>query len=645
MKKLAFMFVLQFSTSLAIVSIDFTRPALQKCETNHLSPWNKDIEIPSHVMSHNQSFKFRVQEKCATKLPHCMTPCSTPMTMVKIPLKQQGRIDFDDDSPLIHFTPYGYFRFESDYFSPDDFCVYSLPTNFIVLKVCPSQCGGGEITHGKMSFSTVCVPKCCSLHKVLDLGTDSCDYTGVKDPWVPLVYRSEHRQICGEKRANLKLHYVQAPPDCNSFQKYFLKSIPISGTSRVRFRLLTNGTVLLRELSNLRWTVLKLGTYCLDGVKNYGEGEDFKHDPTDQVLLVCDERVDENGVSVPNDSTVTSGQVQQEDRLNATGIAYITLLFSGVPFLLVTAIVYILVWTKQNVHGWTLFSHTLAMLLHYVAQGVANTVSRILNSDQNASVLCRIIGVSNHYFVLASFCWLTIINYDLYSMFRHLKNTIGQSRGMKRFVVYMAIAWGIPFLAVMISVILDRLYGLYGDDGECDLDVIVPLYGHKTCYMVEDARAIYLYYPVGVLMGVNIMLAFMTFINMYRHDQTAKMAHEENRTRHRRKFSVMAKLFVVMGLVWTFEVIAFMIKKEWETLPWYLVFPDVFNTIQAVAIFVLFACQPKILNQVSDSYPSLTPVAEAMKKLVCKRKKQGGVQSTSGGIIPPKQNQVLKVNP
>jgi len=322
---LVFIIVFQFATTtFAIVSIDFSRPAFQKCEVNHLSPWNKDIEIPANYMSHNQSFKFRVQEKCATKLPHCMTPapCPTPMTRVVIPLTLGGRsrLDTEDYSPPIHFTPYGYFRYDSEYFSLDDYCVYSLPSNSIVLNVCPSKCGGGEVVHvGKVSYSTVCVPKCCSIHKVLDLKNNSCEHTGSKDPWTPLVFRSEERQVCGLKRANLKLHYIQTPPQCEVFTKYFLKPIP--GTSRVRFRLLTNGTLLLRELSNLRWTVLEEGTYCLDGVKNYGQGELFTNDPTDQVLLHCDGRVAEEGgdgvIVQTNDSLLlpTSDQFHLEDRL------------------------------------------------------------------------------------------------------------------------------------------------------------------------------------------------------------------------------------------------------------------------------------------------------------------------------------------
>jgi len=74
------------------------------------------------------------------------------------------------------------------------------------------------------------------------------------------------------------------------------------------------------------------------------------------------------------------------------GILYCVLLFAGTPFLLVTAIVYLLLWGKQNIHGWTLFSHTLAMLLNYMGQAITNTVTRVYDSNDTATSTCKIIG-------------------------------------------------------------------------------------------------------------------------------------------------------------------------------------------------------------------------------------------------------------
>lgn len=45
---------------------------------------------------------------------------------------------------------------------------------------------------------------------------------------------------------------------------------------------------------------------------------------------------------------------------------------------------------------------------------------------------------------------------------RYLQNTVGRSRGRRRFIAYSCIGWGVPLLAVLICVVLDLKYGLYG---------------------------------------------------------------------------------------------------------------------------------------------------------------------------------------
>jgi len=60
-----------------------------------------------------------------------------------------------------------------------------------------------------------------------------------------------------------------------------------------------------------------------------------------------------------------------------------------------------------------------------------------------------------------------------------------------------------------------------------------------------------------------------------------------------------------MGVALMSEFLVWNLKEKDVTLPWYLVFPDVFSLLQAIAIFILFACQPKVINQLQDAYPVL----------------------------------------
>lgn len=80
----------------------------------------------------------------------------------------------------------------------------------------------------------------------------------------------------------------------------------------------------------------------------------------------------------------------------------------------------------------------------------------------------------------------------------------------------------------------DNLHVFCRDDGgECTTEIVVPLYGHKSCYIFEESRPYFLFYPIGTLMGINLVFAGMTARNMYSHRQSAKIA-EKKSTKHKR---------------------------------------------------------------------------------------------------------------
>lgn len=41
-------------------------------------------------------------------------------------------------------------------------------------------------------------------------------------------------------------------------------------------------------------------------------------------------------------------------------------------FLLITAVVYILLWSKHNIHGWTVFSYIITLLITYILLGASH---------------------------------------------------------------------------------------------------------------------------------------------------------------------------------------------------------------------------------------------------------------------------------
>jgi len=47
--------------------------------------------------------------------------------------------------------------------------------------------------------------------------------------------------------------------------------------------------------------------------------------------------------------------------------------------------------------------------------------------------------------------------------------------------------------------------------------IIVPNYGQLNCYFAKQAQGPYLYYPMGVILVVNLMLFIMTVVTVYNY--------------------------------------------------------------------------------------------------------------------------------
>lgn len=89
-------------------------------------------------------------------------------------------------------------------------------------------------------------------------------------------------------------------------------------------------------------------------------------------------------------------------------------------FLLITITVYGLLWDKQNVHGWTLLCYFTSLFFMYIFYSAVHFTSLSLKQDAiyGGGTACYIIGVFAHFFFLASFCFMSSVNFDLYWTFR-----------------------------------------------------------------------------------------------------------------------------------------------------------------------------------------------------------------------------------
>lgn len=128
---------------------------------------------------------------------------------------------------------------------------------------------------------------------------------------------------------------------------------------------------------------------------------------------------------------------------NVYSAIYGTALVSSSMFLLSTFIVYAMLWNQHSVHGWTTLCHSSSMFFMYLFLGIVH-LSRLSPDEtlmkNEAQRMCELIGmfiirtrcnsgyfsiqnvyysgVLSHFFFICSFCWFTVINFDLFWTFR-----------------------------------------------------------------------------------------------------------------------------------------------------------------------------------------------------------------------------------
>ena len=69
---------------------------------------------------------------------------------------------------------------------------------------------------------------------------------------------------------------------------------------------------------------------------------------------------------------------------------------------------------------------------------------------------------------------------------------------------------------------------------------------------------------------------------------------------------VFARLFIVMGVSWIFEIVAWALRPSGRDghPPIYWIVFDYVSLVQAIAIFIIFVCRQEILYKVMQKYPA-----------------------------------------
>ncbi|XP_025159131.1 G-protein coupled receptor Mth2 isoform X3 [Harpegnathos saltator] len=329
-----------------------------------------------------------------------------------------------------------------------------------------------------------------------------------------------------------------------------------------RWYLLPNGSVYCPRAEAEEDRLLNYDQYCLARVPKYKYSE--------YLVFFCEE-------------TYPDEEYYEEE----SEVVYSFGMIASVPFLVTTYVVYWLLPELRNLHGLTLRSYVGCLTTAYFML----TVVQLTPQDRISYEGCIAIAFVIHFSFLASFFWLNVMCFDIwwtFGGFRSLQGSVKQ-RERKKFIMYSIYAWGCASILTIVCAIMDFVPTV-------PETFIRPEFGAVRCwYKTDKARAVYFYGPMSVTIICNICLFISTALKIVRHKKdTAHHLRSSESRRHddnKQWFNLYLKLFIVMGINWSMEIISWVFKKA-PPYVWYL--SDLTNTLQGLIIFIIFVWKDKI---------------------------------------------------
>ncbi|KAJ0176751.1 hypothetical protein K1T71_007930 [Dendrolimus kikuchii] len=324
----------------------------------------------------------------------------------------------------------------------------------------------------------------------------------------------------------------------------------------------------------------------------------------------------------------------EETKTSATLIVYATGLLISVPFLLVTACVYLFITELRDTHGKALACHTVCLALAFSCLAATQLAGHAFPTPA-----CTIMAYLIQFSFVSCFFWLNVMCFDIFINVRRYINSSVTRRSMRRrFAWYCAYAILLPILLLIITVTMDLSPAVPST-------YLKPNFGVKGCWFKTDQAALpYFYGPVAVILFSNVVIFFLTSRAFALHYDKLKdvtpldMAHSDFSTtddwvrlgtvlgqplpvhertspqprepppvnlnqrlkKYRKIFRTCCLLSFIMGLSWILEVVSWAAGSGSTAVSVWSMF-DLINALQGVVIFAIFVLQQPVRNHVKSS--------------------------------------------
>ncbi|XP_049545738.1 probable G-protein coupled receptor Mth-like 10 [Anopheles darlingi] len=260
----------------------------------------------------------------------------------------------------------------------------------------------------------------------------------------------------------------------------------------------------------------------------------------------------------------------------------------SLPFLVATIVVYAILPELHNVPGMSLMSYVASLAVSYLLLALMR-----IDVYGHQSIMCRVTAYTVYFTLMASFFWLNVMSFDIYWTFTGGR---GGTTERQKFLYYCLYAWGFPLIFVCLVVLFDHTTLISYEN-------LRPNVGEESCFLKDDklTQFVYVYLPLLLLISANIFFFATTAIRIYQTEQANITIMKGNSRRHtkahndRNRFGLYLRLFTIMGVTWSLEIISWLVNDSKASSPSWLEYVlDISNCLVGIVIFFMFVWKQKV---------------------------------------------------
>lgn len=297
-------------------------------------------------------------------------------------------------------------------------------------------------------------------------------------------------------------------------------------------------------------------------------------------MNVCIDVLDRIGNKLSTTSGVRSSSAKLSQERKILGNVSFACSVLSLVALLLTFVTYSILPKLRTLPG----KNTMALVFHLF---LAQLTFLVGNSVADSIVVCQIMGILTHYFWLATFSWMAVCAYHMYTVFTDLLASRHHSITERTSLVRFSLGANLSSLAVVLACLAYHLITSTGTETG---------YGGANCFILNPiVQGVSFAAPICIVLLCNVFFFIRTVLSIRNIPNMKNSTHNSNR----RHVSIYFRLSVLMGFTWIF---AFVQEIKGSIYLEYLFV--IFTGCQGLFIFVAFCLNRRTCNLLREKFSS-----------------------------------------